>query len=83
MSGSKKTIENVMGKGENAGKQHFFFLFQKCFQPLPKQLLIFHSNFILSTANAFNFGIWKRAKKMEGKGENAGYQHFLLFSQCF
>ena len=22
-------------------------------------------------------------EKIEGKGENAGYQHFLLFPQCF
>ena len=24
-----------------------------------------------------------RAEKIVGKGENAGYQHFLLFPQCF
>ena len=24
-----------------------------------------------------------RIENMMGKGENAGYQHFLLFSQCF
>ena len=24
-----------------------------------------------------------RAENIVGKGENAGYQHFLLFSQCF
>ena len=24
-----------------------------------------------------------RVENAEGKGENAGYQHFLLFSQCF
>ena len=24
-----------------------------------------------------------RVEKTEGKGENAGYQHFLLFPQCF
>ena len=31
--------------------------------------------------------IWKfvlgRAENIVGKGENAGYQHFLLFPQCF
>ena len=24
-----------------------------------------------------------RVENIVGKGENAGYQHFLLFSQCF
>ena len=24
-----------------------------------------------------------RVENIAGKGENAGYQHFLLFSQCF
>ena len=24
-----------------------------------------------------------RVKNTKGKGENAGYQHFLLFPQCF
>ena len=24
-----------------------------------------------------------KAKNIVGKGENAGYQHFLLFPQCF
>ena len=24
-----------------------------------------------------------RVENIEGKGENAGYQHFLLFPQCF
>ena len=28
------------------------------------------------------FGLGK-AKNIVGKGENAGYQHFLLFPQCF
>ena len=25
----------------------------------------------------------KKKKNIVGKGENAGYQHFLLFLQCF
>ena len=29
-----KRIENILGKGENAGYQHFL-LFPKCFQKLP------------------------------------------------
>ena len=27
--------------------------------------------------------VFDRVKNTVGKGENAGYQHFLLFSQCF
>ena len=28
-------------------------------------------------------GVTDRVEKIVGKGENAGYQHFLLFPQCF
>ena len=44
----KKAVENVVGKGEKAGSQHFL-LFPKCFLPIPKR-----SSFILSSANDFN-----------------------------
>ena len=27
--------------------------------------------------------VFDRVENIEGKGENAGYQHFLLFPQCF
>ena len=27
--------------------------------------------------------LFDRVENTEGKGENAGYQHFLLFPQCF
>ena len=27
--------------------------------------------------------VLERVEKIVGKGENAGYQHFLLFPQCF
>ena len=27
--------------------------------------------------------IFDRVENIVGKGENAGYQHFLLFPQCF
>ena len=27
--------------------------------------------------------LFDTAKNIVGKGENAGYQHFLLFPQCF
>ena len=49
----KKTFENIVRKGENAGNQHFL-LFPQCFLPFPKQGLLFYSNFFMSSANAFN-----------------------------
>ena len=36
MTLSKKPFENIVGRGENAGNQHFL-LFQQCFQPYQKQ----------------------------------------------
>ena len=36
----EKAFENIVGKGENAGSQHFL-LFPQCFLPFPKQILIF------------------------------------------
>ena len=27
--------------------------------------------------------VFGRVENIAGKGENAGYQHFLLFAQCF
>ena len=27
--------------------------------------------------------VYDKAENIVGKGENAGYQHFLLFPQCF
>ena len=34
----KKPFKNIVGKGENAGNQHFH-LFPQCFLPFPKQML--------------------------------------------
>ena len=36
----KTHLENIVGKGENAGNQHFL-LFPQCFLPFPKQISIF------------------------------------------
>ena len=43
-----KPYENVVGKGENAGNQHFL-LFPQGFPPFPKQVSV------LSSATVFNF----------------------------
>ena len=37
----KRPFENIVGKGENAGNQHFL-LFPQCFLPFPNQISIFH-----------------------------------------
>ena len=38
-----KPFENTVGKGENAGDQHFL-LFPQCFLPFPKEISIFQSH---------------------------------------
>ena len=38
-----EAFENILGKGENAGDQHFL-LFPKCFVCNPKQIFIFESH---------------------------------------
>ena len=38
-----KPLENIVGKGENAGHRHFL-LFPNVFNPFPKQISIFQSN---------------------------------------
>ena len=40
---------------------------------------IMHVYFIENIANF----LCERLENIAGKGENAGYQHFLLFPQCF
>ena len=99
--------ENIVGKGENAGNQHFLH-FQQC-------ILLNHGNILsfrppLSSTNLFNLLpnnkildqsnlkdsaddkkkcdqkiklVFGKNRKHCGKGENAGYQHFLLVLQCF
>ena len=40
MTLKKKSFENILGKGENAGNQHFL-LFMQCFLPIPKRIFRF------------------------------------------
>ena len=56
----KKAFENLVGKGENAGNQHFL-LFPKMFTSLQKANLdfFFLFTFILSSANALNLDQYK------------------------
>ena len=41
----KKPFENIVGKGENAGNQHFLF-FPQCFLHFSKQISIFQSHLL-------------------------------------
>ena len=52
MTLKKKALENTVGKGENAGNQHFL-LFPQCFLLLSKREIIILAMFHLSSANAF------------------------------
>ena len=50
----RRAFENIEGKEENAGDQHFL-LFPQCFLPFSKQTKnFFLVTFILSSANTFN-----------------------------
>ena len=85
-----------MGKGENAGKQHFL-LFPQRFLHFSKQILSFSLSFILSTANAFNLEQSKTLSCGKGlitlqenafenivaKGDNTGGKHLHLFATMF
>ena len=58
-----------MGKGENAGNQHFL-LFPQCFLPYQGYKSSFSTKSILSSANAFNFN-WSNILSF-GKEFNQG-----------
>ena len=58
----KKPFENFVGKGENAGNQHFL-LFPQCFLPFPKQISILQLHlFVICKCLQFgpvqNFVVW-------------------------
>ena len=52
MTFKKKALENTVGKGENAGNQHFL-LFPQCFL-LNQREIVSLAAFNLSSANAFS-----------------------------
>ena len=82
----KKAFENIVGKGENADNQHFL-LFPQCFLYLPKQFPIFESQFTFfptqKALDSSNFATSLENCRYVENGENAGYDQFLLFPQCF
>ena len=76
-------IENIVGKEENAGDQHFLF-FPQCFRfffPSISSKVVIADDKSNVTQNIKV--VFYRIENIVGKEENAGYKHFLLFSQCF
>ena len=65
-----KPFENIVGKGENAGNQHFL-LFPQCFLPVLKTIFNFSVTVALSSANTFNLDQFK--KLLFGPGLNYGF----------
>ena len=73
-------FENIVGKGKDAGNQHFLLSLQ-CFPLFKKQSLSAVTRFN-QTISSFNETLREEPfKNIVGKGENAG-NHFLLSSQC-
>ena len=59
----EEAFENILGKGENAGNQHFL-IFPKCFPPFPPKNSIFSQFYFvvfkcLEFELVWNFVIWK------------------------
>ena len=69
---------------------HFFFLqySQRFFNSLPNDKFLDWSKLKAFSDNKINVivklkFVLQRIENLVGKRENAGYQHFLLFTQCF
>ena len=78
----KKPSENILRK-ENAGNQHFLF-----FNSLLNNKILDWSKLEAFADDKINVNqklkfVLGRIENIVGKGENAGYQHFLHFPQCF
>ena len=59
-----------------------------CLNPLPDDKILDWSKLKAFADDNLNvakmmISLYDRVEKIVGKGENAGYQHFLLFPQCF
>ena len=55
---------------------------EKCIQNINIGMLLVFYDVIFNVAQMVQFSL-DRIEDIVGKGENAGYQHFLLFLQCF
>ena len=82
-------VENIVGKGENDGYQHFL-LFPQCFIKLSSLItkisalskLIAFADVKFNVIQNIKFS-FHNAEGSLGKGENSSYQHFLLSQNVF
>ena len=74
-------MERVKNKIRTSVIQHFNPLQNKKKNSDSSKLKAFADDKI-NRKEKLKFGLG-RVENMVGKGENAGYQHFLLFPQCF
>ena len=63
-------------------------LFEQYFNPLSTDKFLDVTKLKAFAGDKLKFAkmtifVFDRAENTVGKGENAGYQHFLLFPQCF
>ena len=72
------TSENIVGKEETAGNQHFF-LFPPCFLYYKRQGI----NYLFCYIQPFPKGQILDSKDIKEKSENAGFQHFIPFMMTF
>ena len=89
-------VGSIVEKGENAGYQHFL-LFPQCFQKasplgsfnsLPNNMVLDLTKWKAFADDKINeaqmmISVFDRVENIVGKGENAVFQHFLLFQQYF
>ena len=70
------------------GKELTLFLLRIVFNSLPNNTILdqsklkAHADDKITGTEKMKF-VLGRVENIVGKGENAGYQHFLLFPQCF
>ena len=83
-------VESTVGKGENAGYLACFHnaSFPGSFNPLPNDKFLERSKLKVLADHKKNVNEklkfdFRQVENLVGKGENAGYQHFLLFPQRF
>ena len=88
-----KHLENIEGKGQNAGNQHFLLfplnaLSEKNCTIVATLLSAVAFNLdkgrILKLSSANSVSLWKNPfENIVRRRENAANQHFLLFAQCY
>ena len=71
-------VENIVGKGENAGYQHFL-LYPQCFQKASSSVSLTLSQ----TSPGFHVSAVQSFENTVEKGEIARNEQFLLFPQFF